>query len=242
MNISFLGACMNQMIGREEDIFYFWDFLGDNNEYVLEKNKREISLEKLYGNEDDSRVEGIEGVPNSAVSIFTRNIAVKGTAFSYSDPAVDIKKGSWTIGFWFKNGLYFFGHQLEFGDVIGSTASFFSVIPVISSWMGGNSYTKPRWEVKINNTYSSTVEASPWAQWNHLVCSFNFDNNTVRLFTNGIFSSEDNIDLTIPNDVRLWLRIGGNSYGSFSHMDNLRIYNRELSEAEILAIYNAEKP
>lgn len=83
-------------------------------------------------------------------------------------------------------------------------------------------------------------------QWNHVTGVF--DGNKFTIYINGLKSTENAATgLLTVNNQNLFLGRNstinsGSAYWLNGSLDDVRIYNRALSEAEIQAIYNAEKP
>ena len=100
------------------------------------------------------------------------------------------------------------------------------------------------------NTWKSinTTQAVSLAQWHHATASYDLNGDLSGVFLNG--EKLDPIGTippgSIPNSVGIFhLSIGGNYAESARYFDGLiddvRIYNRALSAAEIQAIYNATR-
>ena len=98
-------------------------------------------------------------------------------------------------------------------------------------------------QVRETNCVADQVSAdlSPLF-WQHLV--FHREGNLIRTYLNGVLAEEDSaIQDEIAPDVQL--RIGAMPYGGqfrgfHGSIDDLGIWNRALTEEEILALYNAE--
>ena len=100
-------------------------------------------------------------------------------------------------------------------------------------------------QVRETNCVADQVSAdlSPLF-WQHLV--FHREGNLIRTYLNGVLAEEDSaIQDEIAPDVQL--RIGAMPYGGqfrgfHGSIDDIGIWNRALTEEEILALYNAEPP
>jgi hypothetical protein len=72
--------------------------------------------------------------------------------------------------------------------------------------------------------------------------------NTVKIYKNGVLTKTEtlpnNIDFSASNANNLFFgRYGGGVwYPLNGKLDDIRIYNRSLSDAEVLQVFNAEKP
>ncbi|MBP7552211.1 MAG: Ig-like domain-containing protein [Spirochaetes bacterium] len=92
------------------------------------------------------------------------------------------------------------------------------------------------------NFVSDATLDTEWTHW-----SATYDGTTVKLYRNGVFNTSQSIALDIGYGsngspyVGAWTQ---SSYTSFFDgcIDEVRIYNYALTESEILAIYNEEKP
>ncbi|WP_341225731.1 LamG-like jellyroll fold domain-containing protein [uncultured Arcticibacterium sp.] len=78
--------------------------------------------------------------------------------------------------------------------------------------------------------------------WYHVVATR--DNNTTKIYLNAV--KEGEVTYTDPSEFYTDLYLGGhktfNRWYFNGVLDDLRIYNRALSDAEVQEIYNAEKP
>ena len=96
----------------------------------------------------------------------------------------------------------------------------------------------------LNNTFSDT--AVPMESWHNLVFSFSKPNYIFYL--DGVPDGSGTWDNNIKdNDSSPYLYIGtrGDLHSSYFFtglIDNIRIYNRALSEPEVQTLYNLEKP
>ncbi|MBN2571578.1 MAG: T9SS type A sorting domain-containing protein [Ignavibacteriales bacterium] len=80
--------------------------------------------------------------------------------------------------------------------------------------------------------------------WNHAVFMWNKSDSTISFYINGIIDTTTHSLITSIQNTNVPLRIGHalQSYlNSFiGSLDNLRFYNRSLSDSEILDLYNGE--
>ncbi|MGC9603624.1 MAG: LamG domain-containing protein, partial [Minisyncoccia bacterium] len=93
-----------------------------------------------------------------------------------------------------------------------------------------DSLVPPGWHSTDNGTITSN-------QWQHVAATYS--NGTLRLYINGVIGKEVSATRTssFPNyDIGA---DGPSSRTFYGSIDNVRIYNRALSAAEIQAIYNA---
>lgn len=101
---------------------------------------------------------------------------------------------------------------------------------------GSNDAGRPAGYVRISSDIAANGTAAlPINTWSHLALTF--DGAAVRLYVNGTLSSTATVAGTIESSA-LPLRVGGNSvWGEFfgGRIDDVRIYNRALGAAEVLA-------
>jgi uncharacterized protein (UPF0147 family) len=83
-------------------------------------------------------------------------------------------------------------------------------------------------------------------KWNHFVGTVS--NGTVKIYINGVLKNSTNVavNFTGMNSKPLFLgtmwALGTYWYPYSGAMDEVRVYNRALSESEVQGIYNSEKP
>jgi hypothetical protein len=68
-------------------------------------------------------------------------------------------------------------------------------------------------------------------EWNHIVATF--ERPTEKVYINGVFKGSKDVDTAIPAST--WIKFGTGDNPSFPNtlIDEVRIYNRALSQAEI---------
>lgn len=91
------------------------------------------------------------------------------------------------------------------------------------------------------NFYSPTTSTVPIGAWT--MVSATYDGAYRKLYLNGVLvasTSTTGIVTTGQATMYIGYRVGGSTF-SVGDMDDVRVYNRALSAAEIQAIYNAEK-
>ncbi len=104
---------------------------------------------------------------------------------------------------------------------------------------------KMSFEMNGSSIFSDTYSVDN--QWKHVICTY--DGTSQKLYINGLLVQQQNIGAvntsnTLPLYVNYATWSGGafNSNGRFGGgIDEIRIYNRTLTDAEVLQIYNAEK-
>lgn len=88
----------------------------------------------------------------------------------------------------------------------------------------------------------------PLNEWLHLVGVTDAENQEIKLYING--ELQEIIDLTLDYDftnqsnfqVLIGQRAGISTFAQDGNIDDVRIYNRALSETEILELYDCEQP
>lgn len=79
-------------------------------------------------------------------------------------------------------------------------------------------------------------------QWIHVVALYDYPKNSIKIYKNGILRDSDTFSSydIIPQNGSAPLRIGTRDFASYFKgvLDDLRIYNRTLSQSEITALYN----
>ena len=107
-------------------------------------------------------------------------------------------------------------------------------------WRGQNGPTGDHWYT----TFGTDVIINNWI---NIILIHSSDNNITRLFQNGIFVGESNSSFYSNKSKPLRVGAGGTESNSPQYffpgeIDDLRIYNRAISENEINFLYNTDKP
>lgn len=95
--------------------------------------------------------------------------------------------------------------------------------------------------------FAIDIENKPgWcSEWSHFVFVFNPPESTGSVFCNGILVHEGKMRFNEKDSSPIPLRFGRLPYDSqgneITQMDDVRIFDRELSAAEVLALYKSEK-
>jgi hypothetical protein len=94
---------------------------------------------------------------------------------------------------------------------------------------------------KTDTRYNwSTVSPNVWCY-----ITLSNDGTTSKIYVNGIIVKSENVTGSITtniSDLILGRCLTGSLYPLDGKLDDVRIYNRALSDAEVTALYNAEKP
>jgi hypothetical protein len=89
---------------------------------------------------------------------------------------------------------------------------------------------------------NATVSIGSWEFWTMI---YNASNGTTRIYKNGIFDiSHASVNIgNMSNTAPLYFGYSQTWNGYLNGLlDEIRIYNRAITDAEVLQIYNAEKP
>ena len=120
-------------------------------------------------------------------------------------------------------------------------------------WLGWTSYSAGAWETgfRLSNTtlVSTTFVDTPLVvgEWYHMVATR--DTTTMKIYKNGVVVKTYNIPAPYQNNVRQGLNAGfcigtsiidGSDYQWNGTIDEVRVYNRSLTNAEIQASYDAQ--
>lgn len=115
-------------------------------------------------------------------------------------------------------------------------------------WRNGNSEL----QVGVSSVYfdmsgygmGQAIEGLDATVWNHYVCTLknNGSNYTARLYINGVKKLEYTSTNTpyVDNDFRITFQAG--STPSFASVDQMMVLNRELTNSEVIELYNMEEP
>jgi hypothetical protein len=155
------------------------------------------------------------------------NSAIRFTEGYYQIPPGVYFNGDFTISVWYKpiNTLYS-GTIMTFGN-IGSDN-----IQLINS-------DKLNFHIHVMNYYS-TIETSnrlTIGQWAHL--GITSSENNCSFYINGLLIVQTN-DMYIPRNINRtsnYIGRSGEYYNLWADLDDLRIYNRSMSQAEINALF-----
>ncbi len=185
------------------------------------------------GNRNDGKVYGAtlgtgrNGKANSAYSFDGVNNKIH-----IGQSILPTNGSDWTISMWVLRGVGDNSNGILFSQYGGHSnrlhifADSYSLIKIFSSNMGGRG--------AIGYNMSSPQ------QWNHLV--FSCSTNKIRAFENGI-SRLEGVQIANVANTKSLLGNDGNSKRWFEGLlDDIRIYNRALGEAEVKALYALEKP
>ena len=162
----------------------------------------------------------------------------------YIDTGLDWINGNQTISMWIKTntitgtkGDGFFGMRDNSGGT-GNDQRFYG-------WLEGGGTTTPQF---IIGNPSSTISGDSIGvnTWSHIVLSYNTNNNEAKLYQDNILKGTVTKE-TRPLNINYFiggLNTGGDTllttFSFNGSIDDVRIYNRTLSEDEIKTLYNSE--
>ena len=217
MNPGIANSCVN--ITQGLDAYYKFNNSLDNRVIIDEKNNYNASCQ----DPNCPLFVPLNGLNGSGAYNFTGNSYI-------TVPTTALNNQSYSISFWIKpseiNGLM--------------TLLFSNAGPTNNVTM--NIYYDPvSKKIHIFNDYgmdSSTASSVLQInQWYHLVYTFNSQENIAKLYINGNLSTSNNVFSQNPDPVLF--RIGSDT-GSSSFkglIDEVRIYNRDINQAEISQLY-----
>lgn len=223
-----------------EGLVAFYPFDGDANDYSNNGNhaseiKADLSSDR-FGHENkcyefNGVDQYIEIPDNDLLSIAT--------------------SGELSVSVWMKPYVYDFPNYESSGYI---------------HWVGKGGYQEYEWQLRMYN-YNSirpnriscyafnligglgagsyVEEPLLLPEWIHITAVYNFPRNEIRMYKNGVLKDMDTFsgyDIDPENGANS-LRIATSDFNSFFNgaIDDLRIYNRVLSDKEIDILYHEEK-
>lgn len=150
----------------------------------------------------------------------------------------------------FSSGNYLTNALNASTDLSSLTITFWTKVTEVSAqryWLGKPNMFALRHEdetryllFSIPGVAAATADTTQFSLdvWFHVAVSFNTSTDKVRYYINGTFSSEATLTGNTSGEgavTKVGAYAGSNIIGS---MDELRIYNRVLSDAEVTSIYN----
>ena len=128
-----------------------------------------------------------------------------------------------------------------------------AIDPVIGNYHTGNDefYFGPEDDAEFFVRTSGTdgaidSDAFTTNEWQHVVGVYDEENTEVRLYRNGILlgtgATTGTYDPSSTNDIRIGARASGSSFAYDGLLDDVRMYDYALSQADIMQLYNGGKP
>ena len=105
--------------------------------------------------------------------------------------------------------------------------------------------TNNKFEFFLNEFHTSkniVFQEEIYEKWYHIVGVYN--NSDVKFYVNSVEAGQERIGTPVSsgNDIVIGCRVGSGNFDHFSGMiDDVRIYNRSLSETEIKLLYESRK-
>lgn len=206
-----------------------------------------VAYYPFNGNANDETENDNNGIVNGATLTTDRfGVAAKAYAFDGINDKISSNVGSSfysehkTISFWAKiSGSGIDNPRMVGVGPAGSPYQYYSLI------LEGTASPRRIWFFSSNSleqSFSATSVADNSGWHNYQVT---FDGHKVKVFIDGVLDKETNTTGSLANFSNAVLQIGSSDNGLDpfqGSLDELRIYNRALSDAEVQAIYNAEKP
>ena len=157
------------------------------------------------------------GNANSALSIQNQGV----TAFFNGLPT---GSGARTVSIWVVSQSTVDNQVFNYGNNTNNQAYGFSVqSSSVTNYAWGNDL--------VLNGYSIGANA-----WVHIVTTY--DGTTAKIYYNGVLQASGNKSWnTADSGFRIGRNING-SNGFYGHVDDLKIYNRALTDAEVTQLYN----
>ena len=228
------------------DKFKFGDHPSDLNAYLLELhngfaptlNDGLVAYYPFNGNADDESGNGNNGTAEGATLTTDRN-GNAGSAFNFNGSSIirisdsdslDLEEAEpATFSVWVNVAVQNRGHI--FGKRRGDTTNY--MLDLVN---GGRPMFRGYTHKGIEGD-----EPLPINQWIHLACTW--DGTTCRLFIDGELSKEgSDTPIRGPDDHDFVIGGTGAGHTKFKgKIDELRIYNRALSESEVAELHEPEK-
>ena len=196
------------------------------NYWPIENNVNDqVGGANMYNGNSASFTTDRFGSPNSAISLISGY---------YQVPAGVYFKGDLTISLWIKSRvLVDWAKIVDFGNKDADENVVISASRVDSGQPSPETYTG------TNGRYITSTTALTIGAWTHLV--FTLSGSTGALYMNGLLIGQGS-DLFTPRNINRTLNyIGKDNWNSFldgngnlwADLDDLRFYNRAMSQAEI---------
>jgi photosystem II stability/assembly factor-like uncharacterized protein len=223
-------------------------FLGSSNSFS--QSNLDSGLVAYYpfnGNANDESGNGNNGTDYGA-TLTTDRFGTFGYAFSFNGTSNYINKypasfifnynSKFTVSAWFNPSILSGTRQIVSHLTEGSGNFVWNATIQNGSLIFGATRQMSDW---YNATYLLPVNALN--TWQHVVGVY--DNTSMKLYYNGVLVDNTTFGYTNTTAASLPINIGADQFGSMSNffsgsLDDIRIYNRALSDAEILQLYNIE--
>jgi len=95
-----------------------------------------------------------------------------------------------------------------------------------------------QFQIASGGTYAGNISLTPWAEWTHLVCIYTQNDNKVRIYKNSNLIITHNVYDIITNAGNHILGKINSSHLT-GKLDDIGLWNRELSQNEINYLYDS---
>ena len=149
-----------------------------------------------------------------------------------------ITNSIYTVNFWYKTGGNDGGYGYFTTDA-GSPSKGFAMSEggtAVELSYGNFYYYNASSATKIPNNTLLTTNT-----WYNIVAVFDTSSNTIKVYINGVLDVTQSISNIQTSVVHIGRWNSGNNHYINGNMASYKIYNRELSAAEVLQNYNATK-
>lgn len=208
-----------------------------------------VAYYPFNGNANDESGNGNNGIVNGA-ALTTDRFGQLSKAYKFNGASNIVIPNSSSLNF---STVCSFSVWVKSNDITSTAQAVFAKshdqegkINGFISLTGANGQLLSIWSSFLTNAYS--INGSYFDEWVHLVYVFDNQNGRIKFFANGIlvateqvafsFSPSNNDDLYIGSMQHYF----GYYWYFFGELDDIRVYNRALCDAEVIQLYNAEAP
>lgn len=193
------------------------------------------SCKDLSKNSQDGSLTNSPSYVSTNLPFLTLNGTTQNVFFTMSSYTI-AGNASWSISFW--------GNINSVQAAAGTTWWIFWQGPnsqttnqLISLGLNNNVLRVAHWGNDFNYTNCS-IDYNAWAMY---TCTY--DGTTERVYKNGIFvqSRTPGTLAAVPGNWTIYARGGGGGSGITGSISMLSVYNRSISDEEVLRFYNATK-
>ena len=215
-------------------------------------NEGLIAYYPFNGNANDESGNGNDGTVNGVTLTTDRN-GNKDSAYDFDGTGyIDCPDGAYfdgdfTVSGWVKLREYSnWGRLIDFANN-GLTANPFQINPHVTLTLSAETSGQPRGDV-TGNPFVRSGASLPLNQWAQV--TWKYEKNTTSLYINGEKVTEETWNIppaavvTTDNWIGRsnWENTPTNDERTNGVLDDIRIYNRALSESEVTRLYDLEKP
>ncbi|MFA7171216.1 MAG: LamG domain-containing protein [Candidatus Paceibacterota bacterium] len=203
-----------------------YDVSGNNNNGTLGSSSSVDSSDPAFGSGHDSSGENGTGMVFDGVDDYVN---------CGNDESLDITDAI-TVSVWVKRNEEVFG---SYDGIVARSGRQYALKGVLGT-------KKVSFFVRDDATYSASSQTSDLEPnaWYHVVGVYEDSTDIFNIYVNGILDVEDTTGRSMHSSPSEFLYIGRElgDYSFNGSIDDVRIYNRALSEDEIRQLYNQKKP